>query len=132
MSIEVTAEAAEHLRDVAIANISELRPYVAIDFLEMMTGIAAYEGRPMELNSYMIDRVASVYFFENEADSATPPPLHAATGPGGAQPPSDGNQAAFEQHYVGGQAAAAVDRFSMKRVLDQVEGALRELKERPE
>ena len=106
MSIEVTAEAAQHLRDVAIANISELRPYVAIDFLEMMTGIAAYEGRPMELNSYMIDRVASVYFFENEAENATPPPLHAASGPGGAQPPSDGNQSAFEQHYVGGQAAA--------------------------
>lgn len=71
MKIEVTAEAAEHLRDVAFANISELRPYVAIDFLEMMKGIASYEGRPMELNRYMIDRVASVYFF-SDASTAVP------------------------------------------------------------
>ena len=84
MGIEVTAEAAQHLRNVAVENISELRPYVAIDFLEMMKGIAAYEGRPYELNTYMIDRVASVYFF-SDAEPALPP-LHSRTGPGGAQP----------------------------------------------
>ncbi len=67
--IEVTAEAAKHLRDVAIDNIGELRPYVAVDFLEMMKGIAAYEGLPSKLDRYMIDRVAQVYFFTDD----TPP-----------------------------------------------------------
>lgn len=60
--IEVTAEAADYLRSVAIANIGELRPYIAVDFLDLMTGIAAYEGRALTLDRYMIDRVARVYF----------------------------------------------------------------------
>lgn len=71
--IEVTAEAAEYLRAVAIENIGELRPYIAVDFLDLMTGIAAYENRALCLDQYMIDRVARVYFFaeEKREDSTT-------------------------------------------------------------
>lgn len=68
--IEVTAEAAEYLRAVAVANIGELRPYIAVDFLDLMTGIAAYEDRPLILDRYMIDRVARVYFMVEEQPSA--------------------------------------------------------------
>ncbi len=70
--IEVSAEAATHLRNVAIQNIGELRPYVAVDFCEMMKGIAIYEGLPQQLDRYMIDRVASVYFFAEEDEAPTP------------------------------------------------------------
>lgn len=103
MKIEVSAEAAEHLREVAIANIKELRPYVAIDFLEMMKGIAQYEGRPRELNRYMIDRVASVYFFTDETDK--PPALHALNGPGGSQPVPAHAPMTYEQNIPGGYVA---------------------------
>ncbi len=64
--IEVTGEAAEYLRGVAIDNIGELRPYIAVDFLDLMTGIASYENRALKLDRYMIDRVARVYFFVEE------------------------------------------------------------------
>ncbi len=64
--IEVSAEGAAYLRGVAVANIGELRPYVAVDFCEMMKGIALYEGTPKVLDRAMIDRVASVYFLTED------------------------------------------------------------------
>lgn len=72
MGVEVTADAAAHLRDVAIDNIGELRPYLAVDFLELMTGIATYENRARILDRYMIDRVARVYFFAEDGAAQTP------------------------------------------------------------
>ncbi len=85
--IEVTADAAQHLRNVAVKNIGELRPYVAIDFLEMMKGIAAYEGLPRQLDRAMIDRVAQVYFFSEDSGAATPAVAPSDTSPA-AQPPA--------------------------------------------
>ncbi len=67
--IEVTAESAEYLQSIAIEHIGELRPYIAIDFLELMAGIATYENRARKLDRYMIDRVARVYFFVKDGPS---------------------------------------------------------------
>lgn len=61
-NIGVNAEAAHHLRRVSEHFIGELRPYVAIDFLDLMVGIAQYEGIPHTLDIPMIDRVAQIYF----------------------------------------------------------------------
>lgn len=60
--IEVNADDAAHLRSVAIENIGELRPYLVMDFCELMEGICAYEQVPKRLDGAMIDRVADVYF----------------------------------------------------------------------
>ncbi|MFT7600630.1 MAG: hypothetical protein ACI8TP_003574 [Acidimicrobiales bacterium] len=60
--IEVTAEAAQHLRLVCEHYIGELRPYVAIDFCDLMIGICIYENVPKKLDAAMINRVASIYF----------------------------------------------------------------------
>ncbi len=70
--IEVTAEAAEYLRSIAIEHIGELRPYIAVDFLDLMTGIAIYENRARRLDRYMIDRVARVYFFVQDGPPVDP------------------------------------------------------------
>lgn len=61
-NISVNAEAAHHLRRVSEHFIGELRPYVAIDFLDLMVGIAQYENTPLTLDIPMIDRVAQIYF----------------------------------------------------------------------
>lgn len=65
--IEVGGDDAAHLRVVARRNLGELRPYVAVDFCELMLGVCAYEGIPRRLDRTMIDRVAAVYFL-NEGD----------------------------------------------------------------
>lgn len=65
--VEVSAEAASHLRSVAQTHVGELRPYVAVDFCEMMIGVAQYEGLPLTLDRQMIDRVAAVYFFSEDS-----------------------------------------------------------------
>ncbi len=72
-NISVNAEAAHHLRKVAEHFIGELRPYVAIDFLDLMTGIAQYEGLPRTLDLTMIDRVAQIYFVTSGQEG--PPPV---------------------------------------------------------
>ncbi len=64
--IAVNAESAQHLRRVSQHYIGDLRPYVAIDFLDLMIGIARYEGTPLTLDVPMIDRVARVYFVTND------------------------------------------------------------------
>lgn len=84
--IEVSAEAASHLRAVAVEHIGELRPYVAVDFCEMMKGIASYEGLPQQLDKYMIDRVAAVYFFSEETEFGGPAATEAASPAGQASP----------------------------------------------
>ncbi len=67
--IEVTGESAAHLKTIAEREIGELRPYLAVDFCDLMIGICLYEGIPRVLDRAMIDRVASVYFV-NEEDGA--------------------------------------------------------------
>lgn len=68
--IEVSGESATHLKAIAEREIGELRPYIAIDFCDLMIGICTYEGIPRVLDRAMIDRVASVYFV-NEEDGAS-------------------------------------------------------------
>ncbi len=79
--IEVTAEGAQHLRKVCEHFIGELRPYVAIDFCDLMIGIAMYENIPKQLDIGMINRVAGVYFVtdgSHDPASSLPPELRAA------------------------------------------------------
>ncbi len=78
-NINVNAEAAHHLRKVSEHFIGELRPYVAIDFLDLMTGIAQYEGLPRTLDIRMIDRVAQIYFVTSGEEG--PPPVGPAETP---------------------------------------------------
>lgn len=73
--LQVTAEGAEHLRDLAIKQLGELRPYLAVDFCELAVGVCAYENLPLTLDTKMIDRVGSVYFVD---DSVAAAPLGAA------------------------------------------------------
>ena len=69
--IEVSGESAQHLKSIAEREIGELRPYLAIDFCDLMIGICTYEGIPRVLDKPMIDRVAGVYFVNEEDGAAT-------------------------------------------------------------
>lgn len=84
--IEVSAEGAAYLRGVAIDNIGELRPYVAVDFCEMMKGIASYEGIPQVLDRAMIDRVAGVYFLTEDSEPSFGTPAETPTAAQAATP----------------------------------------------
>ncbi|MFW2382307.1 MAG: AAA family ATPase [Acidimicrobiales bacterium] len=64
--LQVTAEGAERLRLQAENQLGELRPYLAVDFCELAIGICEYEGTARNLDTAMIDRVASVYFVNEE------------------------------------------------------------------
>ena len=65
--LQVTAEGAERLRYQAQIHLGELRPYLAVDFCELAIGICEYEGIPRNLDTRMIDRVAGVYFVNEQA-----------------------------------------------------------------
>ena len=69
--IEVNADDASYLRNIAISNIGELRPYLVADFCDLMEGVCAYEQVPKRLDKEMIDRVADVYFVNAAKGEAT-------------------------------------------------------------
>ncbi|NNE73160.1 MAG: AAA family ATPase [Acidimicrobiales bacterium] len=84
--IQVSAEAGLYMRQLARKYIGELRPYLAIDFCELMLGICAYEGVPKVFDEAMIDRVADVYFVDPDlqmgptaANSGAAPAVSPAT-----------------------------------------------------
>ncbi|MDA3039494.1 MAG: hypothetical protein O3C27_08165 [Actinomycetota bacterium] len=81
--IEVTAESAQHLRRVCNHFLGELRPYVAVDFCELMLGICRYEGMAPVLEIPMINRVAGVYFVSDGSKAPLEPTsqMHPATQP---------------------------------------------------
>ncbi len=64
--LQVTAEGALRLRDHAQKQLGELRPYLAVDFCELALGVCEYETLPPNLDTKMVDRVASVYFVNEE------------------------------------------------------------------
>ncbi len=64
--LQVTAEGAQRLRDHAEKQLGELRPYLAVDFCELALGVCEYETLPQNLDTRMVDRVASVYFVTEE------------------------------------------------------------------
>lgn len=68
--IEVSADDAAHLRSVTKKFLGELRPYVAVDFCDLMIGVCNYEGVPRKLDSAMIDRVSAVYFLQDPVELA--------------------------------------------------------------
>lgn len=67
MDVELTPETAAHLRRVAMANIGELRPYVAVDFCDLQRGIARYRRTRPVLDPAAVDEVAEIYFGDPEA-----------------------------------------------------------------
>lgn len=79
--IEVSADDAAHLRSVAKKFLGELRPYVAVDFCDLMIGICNYEGFPRKLDTKMIDRVASVYFLQDPDEFVVEAEIPAAQTP---------------------------------------------------
>jgi hypothetical protein len=73
----VTEESASHLSRLTRDHLGELRPYVAVDFCELATGICQYDDLPTDLTKKLIDRVASVYFVQGsepvgEDEQSTP------------------------------------------------------------
>lgn len=67
MGVTIAAGTAEHLRRVAVDNIGELRPYVAVDFCDLERGIARYRGTEPILDPAAVDEVAEIYFGDPEA-----------------------------------------------------------------
>jgi len=67
MGVTLTTETAAHLRQVAMANIGELRPYVAVDFCDLQRGIARYRGTAPVLDPAGVDEVSEIYFGDPEA-----------------------------------------------------------------
>jgi len=130
--IQASAEAGLHLRRVARENVGDLRPYIAVDFCELMLGICEYDGLPRVLDEEMIDRVAGVYFtrdvemgptragggsipvidpepVEAEFPAAAPPPAPAAPAVGApAAPPTVEVPAPPADSVFSGSSSAAV------------------------
>jgi len=81
MSIEITANVAQHLRELSMRELGGLRPYVATDFCELIQGVAAFEGGAISVDVQLIDRIAAQYFVigaEPEPDfevAMAPPPM---------------------------------------------------------
>lgn len=71
MGVELAADTADYLRAVAISNIGELRPYVAVDFCDLQRGIARYRGTPCRLDPSAVDEVAEIYFGDPDALSSS-------------------------------------------------------------
>ena len=67
MGVGITAGTAAHLRDVAMANIGELRPYVAVDFCDLQRGIARYRSIEPILDVAAVNEVSEIYFGDPEA-----------------------------------------------------------------
>jgi hypothetical protein len=64
--IEVNAEVAAHLAAVTIKEVGELRPYVAIDFCEMASGVLRYDEASRTVDHRLVDRIASLYFVRSD------------------------------------------------------------------
>ncbi len=75
--LEVTPESAAYLSRITRDYLGELRPYVAVDFCELATGVCRYDELPPRLDKRLIDRVAGVYFVRDsqptDSDSGTEP-----------------------------------------------------------
>lgn len=67
MGITLAPGTADHLRNVAVAHIGELRPYVAVDFCDLQRGIARYRGSAPILDPAAVDEVSEIYFGDPEA-----------------------------------------------------------------
>ncbi len=67
MGISVSDGAASHLRAVAIRWVGELRPYIAVDFCDLLRGICHYRRQPPVMDNLMIDEISDVYFVDSEA-----------------------------------------------------------------
>ena len=66
--VKLTDSSMDDLREVALENVGALRPYIAVDFCDLMTGICEYEKRPMVMDRQMIDDIADLYFVSETDD----------------------------------------------------------------
>lgn len=67
MGVELEEGTAAYLREVAVSNIGELRPYVAVDFCDLQRGIARYRNSTPRLDRAAVDEVAEIYFGDPDA-----------------------------------------------------------------
>lgn len=71
-NVSLTDTSAEVLRKVAYHYVGALRPYIAVDFCDLMSGICEYENRPTVMDEAMIADVAELYFVSPEQDDLGP------------------------------------------------------------
>ena len=76
----------DYLNAATRAAIGELRPYVAIDFCELVARIADFEGSPRVLDKAAIDRATALYFVQSQASDMDLAPMSAWTLPRTAAP----------------------------------------------
>ena len=67
MGITIAEGAADHLRAVATRWVGELRPYIAVDFCDLLRGISNYRKVSPVMDEEMINEVSDVYFVDAEA-----------------------------------------------------------------
>lgn len=73
--VSLTTSSADVLRKVAYHYVGALRPYIAVDFCDLMRGICEYETRPSVMDEAMIADIAELYFVsstENDLGKARP------------------------------------------------------------
>lgn len=81
LGIEITAQVAQHLRELSMRELGGLRPYVATDFCELIQGVAIFEGGAISVDEQLIDRIAAQYFVIGDepepqlAVAMAPPPM---------------------------------------------------------
>ncbi|MCP5032240.1 MAG: AAA family ATPase [Actinomycetia bacterium] len=67
LQVGLTEDAIKHLCHIAHQHIGELRPYLAVDFCELTTAVCDYERWARVLDVDMVDRVADLYFVQDQA-----------------------------------------------------------------
>lgn len=86
LGVTLHPDATPRLAELAIRELGELRPYLAVDFCQLAVAVCSYDGSEPHLDAAMVDRVAALYFVrEASADlhprpaspSAAPPPRRA-------------------------------------------------------
>ena len=73
--VALTEDAFDYLCEISYQHIGELRPYLAVDFCQLTTAVCDYEQCQRILDMDMIDRVADLYFVQEEAHDMSERPV---------------------------------------------------------
>jgi hypothetical protein len=123
--IELADDAVEHLIRVTRREIGELRPYLAVDFCELTVAVCEYEQCQQVLDTAMIDRVAELYFVQQDPgphDRADPAGTLAPTRPLPSREPARRTAPATPQRRASDHPMAGLDALAATLSVDDETG----------
>ena len=124
-NVAMSPDAVDHLIRVAKRELGELRPYVAVDFCELARAVCGYRGDVPILDAESIERVAELYFVQEEAEQMSARPLDVwSLSSGGEQ----GAWPSLGQHHMGDYYSedplAGLEDLALTQSVDEDDDAL--------